>query len=72
MIEPPPPTTREFRCIHCNGTIAIPYDLPPTTAPCPHCNNPITSPAVGVAPVSQIPEPAATGPTTLETFEEWA
>jgi hypothetical protein len=36
---------REFRCLHCDGLIRIPRDLPPTTGPCPHCSGIITSPA---------------------------
>jgi hypothetical protein len=42
------PTTRsdrrEFSCSLCNGRIVIPWDLPPTTAPCPRCGGMITSP----------------------------
>jgi len=45
-----PSSQREFRCNHCNGKIVIPKDLPPTTGPCPHCGEEITSPAP--APVS--------------------
>lgn len=40
-----PSEQREFRCIHCDGKILIPRDLPPTTGPCPHCAGLITSPA---------------------------
>lgn len=36
---------REFRCRHCEGKILIPKDLPPTTGPCPHCGEVITSAA---------------------------
>lgn len=35
---------RAFHCIHCNGRIVIPADLPATTGPCPHCQGTITSP----------------------------
>ncbi len=44
---------REFHCTHCKGKILIPRDLPPTTGPCPHCGEVITSPAdeVPVLPV---------------------
>ena len=36
---------RSFQCACCQGWIQIPLDLPPTTAPCPHCGATITSPA---------------------------
>lgn len=39
-----PNEQREFRCIHCDGKILIPKELPPTTGPCPHCSGMITSP----------------------------
>jgi hypothetical protein len=39
-----PSDQRHFHCDHCNGRIAIPYDLPVTIAPCPHCQLVITSP----------------------------
>ena len=48
-----PADRREFRCIHCDGKILIPVDLPPTTGPCPHCSGVITSPA------PESPAPAA-------------
>jgi hypothetical protein len=35
---------RDFYCEHCNGRIARPFALPPTTGPCPHCQVTITSP----------------------------
>lgn len=57
-----PPQKREFRCIHCNGTIAIPFNLPPTTAPCPHCGNTITSPAPESQQASPIPQQPVTAP----------
>lgn len=40
-----PTQQREFRCDHCKGLIRIPATLPPTTAPCPHCAQNLTSPA---------------------------
>ncbi len=53
---------REFRCSHCNGKILIPRDLPPTTGPCPHCKQSITSPAPEkpepVRIAAQVPVPA--------------
>lgn len=51
---------REFHCIHCNGKILIPRDLPPTTGPCPHCGKTITSPpleAFGGSPPVLTPAP---------------
>jgi len=41
---PQPQQQRDFYCPHCNGRILIPFSLPPTTAPCPHCQAVITSP----------------------------
>ena len=38
------PTHRAFSCDSCHGEIQIPYDLPPTTGPCPHCQAELTSP----------------------------
>lgn len=56
-----PANQREFRCVHCDGKIRIPRELPPTTAPCPICAGIITSPADEVAPLplplSQLPIP---------------
>ena len=37
---------RSFSCPACEGTVYIPHNLPPTTAPCPHCGNLITSPSL--------------------------
>ena len=50
---------REFRCKHCEGKILIPKDLPPTTGPCPHCGEVITSVAdeIPVLPVASSPPP---------------
>lgn len=53
---------REFHCLHCDGKIRIPWDLPPTTGPCPHCSEVITSPEPAEAPASEAhaePEPPA-------------
>ncbi len=41
----PEPTTRTFACPHCSTGIEIPYELPPTKAPCPSCGQLVTSPA---------------------------
>ncbi len=60
-----PADRREFHCIHCEGKIVIPADLPPTTGPCPHCGEVITSPAPEApAPAVgfQIPPPPAPAP----------
>ena len=57
MIDPEIPTNqREFLCKHCKGKIAVPYDLLPTTGPCPYCAGTITSPALEIPP-SRFPEP---------------
>ncbi len=61
-----PTHQREFRCKHCDGKILIPANLPPTTAPCPHCGGVITSPGIGEVPAppaaSQVPTPPAAAP----------
>lgn len=44
------PTTRQFLCEHCQTTIQIPYDLPPTVAPCPHCGEATKSPPLDAPP----------------------
>jgi hypothetical protein len=33
-----------FNCPSCHGRIVIPFNLPPTAGPCPHCQAAITSP----------------------------
>ncbi|MDA1006855.1 MAG: hypothetical protein O3A87_10325, partial [Verrucomicrobia bacterium] len=38
------PESRNFFCDQCGGEIRIPYELPPTKAPCPFCKVEITSP----------------------------
>ena len=51
MAETEIPTNhREFVCKHCKGKIAVPYDLLPTTGPCPYCGGTITSPALEMRP----------------------
>ena len=45
MSQTTSPATRSFHCVSCRGEIQIPFDLPPTTAPCPHCGTRISSPA---------------------------
>ena len=45
MTQSEHPATRSFQCEHCGGEIRIPYELPPTEAPCPHCEELIESPA---------------------------
>ena len=58
-----PLSQRDFRCAHCSGRILIPWDLPPTTGPCPHCGGVITSPALETRlpplqmPVAPVPTP---------------
>ncbi|MBK1881738.1 hypothetical protein JIN85_04895 [Luteolibacter pohnpeiensis] len=77
--QPIPGDLREFRCIHCNGNIRIPRNLPATTGPCPHCSGIITSPApesqgdlpktpsgspAAEKPIAAAPVPAAEAPVT--------
>lgn len=64
---------REFRCKHCEGKILIPKDLPPTTGPCPHCGEVITSESdeIPVLPVTnpQITPPPIVSPVARESAE---
>jgi hypothetical protein len=58
-----PPQQRDFHCRFCNGRIVIPYDLQPTTGPCPHCQATITSPPPPQAPAQSFaPQPMAAPP----------
>lgn len=41
---PPSVSQAYFTCAYCKQAIFIPTDLPPTTAPCPHCGEKVTSP----------------------------
>jgi hypothetical protein len=68
------PQERAFYCVHCNGRIVIPADLPPTTGPCPHCKGTITSPApesssasIPTNPVASSPQPAQAATVVLAT-----
>lgn len=47
---------REFSCSLCHGRIVIPWDLPPTTAPCPLCGGMITSPPLVPPEIHATPE----------------
>lgn len=55
-----------FRCEHCQQEIFIPAGLPPTTAPCPHCNRNTTSPDTTQHPVSTEGEVYDTSPLPLQ------
>ena len=76
-----PSGQREFRCDHCHGKILIPLDLPPTTGPCPHCSQVITSPAPAAAeakpavvpesrPERLTPTPVPAAPVKVENAAE--
>ncbi|MEJ6634427.1 MAG: hypothetical protein QNL77_01815 [Akkermansiaceae bacterium] len=62
------PGQRQFQCGNCQGVITIPANLPPTTAPCPICGTPTTSPGpvdmqAPQQPVpSRAPDPIAEAP----------
>lgn len=62
--QPTDPNPRVFHCHHCNGKIKIPQDLPPTTAPCPHCGQATTSPPLelSIAPVRTSVDPTSPPP----------
>ncbi len=51
------PQQRSFNCHACQGIIYIPYNLPVTVAPCPHCGVAVTSPPP--------PRPVEANSTTL-------
>ena len=53
------PATRRFHCDSCRGEIEIPFDLPSTTAPCPHCGISVSSPP----PPEVFPESLTRDPT---------
>jgi len=69
------PESRNFFCDQCGGEIRIPYELPPTKAPCPFCKVEITSPGppLPVGPVEVGPvgkgEMAQSGAVTTESVE---
>lgn len=62
---------RQFPCPSCGSIIFIPFSLPATTAPCPHCQATITSPpppSDQPAPASEARQPQpdnTTGPTAI-------
>lgn len=60
MSDDLPPRKRQFRCSECQGLIVIPWNLPPTKAPCPHCGKTIESPAppAPAGPVARSPAAA--------------
>lgn len=72
---PETPAQRSFKCEHCHHDIFIPYALPPTTAPCPHCQQIITSPALIEKPVvspfaidtSSAAVPSSVSPSAVST-----
>lgn len=48
--------------MHCNGRIQIPWDLPPTSGPCPLCGGTITSPPAPQPVVAAAAQPPAQPP----------
>lgn len=52
-----PPGQKQFNCEHCQAAILVPVDLPPTSAPCPVCQQITTSPGPEAAPSPTPPEP---------------
>ena len=59
------PATRRFHCDSCRGEIEIPFDLPPTTAPCPHCGTNVLSPP----PPEVFPESFAQDSSAVRVLE---
>ncbi|MFT6179388.1 MAG: hypothetical protein ACI9NQ_001775 [Paracoccaceae bacterium] len=41
-----PQGQKQFECEHCQAAIVVPIDLPPTSAPCPVCQQVTTSPSL--------------------------
>ena len=50
-----PPGQRKFECEHCQAEILVPIDLPPTSAPCPVCQEITTSPGPESVAAASIP-----------------
>lgn len=48
----------------------MPFDLPPTTGPCPHCGTSVTSPAPPVSGFPGVDAPAAPAPGTSQALPE--
>ena len=78
MAQTTSPATRRFHCTSCGGEIEIPFELPPTTAPCPHCGTSISSPpppevftdSLSTAPVASprgVEELEGSAPPLVET-----
>jgi len=61
-----PPGQRKFECEHCQAEILVPIDLPPTTAPCPVCQEITTSPG----PEELVVEELASKPEELASARE--
>jgi len=66
-----PPGQKKFECEHCQAEILVPIDLPPTTAPCPVCQEITTSPGLEpvvekAAPISQDSAPRVAESTVEE------
>lgn len=53
---------RSFHCPKCSSVIYIPHNLPPTQAPCPHCNTLIVSPPLPTASVEAPAQHSAAPP----------
>ena len=64
------PATRRFHCTSCRGEIEIPFELPPTTAPCPHCATSISSPAPPVVFADSLAGAQVTTSGGVEELEE--
>lgn len=54
------PSQASFNCKFCQKPIFIPLGLPPTTAPCPHCGEKVTSPDQQMAEKKAAPAPMPT------------
>ena len=57
-----PPGQKQFKCDHCDAAILVPIDLPPTSAPCPICQQITTSPALEAAPAPVAAAPVQAAP----------
>jgi ABC-type nickel/cobalt efflux system permease component RcnA len=61
------PQQRSFNCLACKGIIYIPYNLPATVAPCPHCGVSVTSPP---PPSPDEAIPATQPPSSVEVVSK--
>ena len=60
---------KQFECEHCQAAIVVPADLPPTSAPCPICQQVTTSPPIGEPTPSRVEQNAVSPAAVVEENE---